>query len=341
MSAQSSSMHKIMGPARSAFGRMAGTSRSFVAAARLHPAGFAVPSAVIVVAIAFVTFVTAVVLRVIPPNLFGMGSPPIIQPSTSQPRHRPHQQPVVAGPPMLRPWGGSRGLGSIRSHGQGPGSDEASSLPTTLSTIPTLPITSLPRLTAGDNPTSISPATAPTIVSVTVGTSGSVTQVSQTATPVVRTTTTTLGQAVQGVTGTAAGTVGAVTGTVGAVTGTVGAVTGTVGAVTSTVGAVTSTVGAVTSTVGAVTSTVGAVTGTVGAVTNTVAVAAPAAQSAAPVSAQVSVGSSGSAAGGSADPASVSAQTPTVTATVTLSDPAGNGSPQPAVSLLVSVPGLG
>jgi len=337
MSAQSSSMHKIIGSARSTFDRMAGTSRSLVAAARLHPAGFAVPSAVIAVAVAFVTFVTAVVLRVIPPNLFGTGSPPIIQPSTSQSRHRPHQQPVLAGPPILGPWGGSRRHGSIGSHEQGPGSDGASAMPIALSTPPTLAITSGPRLISGHNPASSSPATTPTMVSVTVGASSPVAQVSQTAAPVVGTTAATVGQAVQGVTG----VVGAVTRTVGAVTSTVGAVTGTVGAVTSTVGAVTGTVGAVISPVGAVSSTVGAVAGTVGAVTNTVGVTASAAESAAPVGAQVSLGSSGSAAGGSPKPASVSGQTPTATVTVSVSDLTGNGSSQPAVSLSVSVPGLG
>src|SRR5580658_400788 len=276
MSAQSSSMHKIIGSVRSTFDRMAGTSRSLVAAARLHPAGFAVPSAVIAVAVTFVTFVTALVLRVIPPNLFGTGSPPIIQPSTSQPRHRPHQQPVLAGPPILGPSGGSRRHGSTGNHEQGPESDGASGMPIALSTTPTPPIASGPRLISGHNPASSSPATTPTIASVTVGTSGPVAQVSQTATPVVGTTAATVGQAVQGVTG----VVGTVTGTVGAVTGTVGAVTGTVRGVTSTGGAVTSTVGAVTGTVGAVTGTVGAAAGTVGAVTNTVGVTASVAESA-------------------------------------------------------------
>jgi hypothetical protein len=287
MSAQSFSMHKIIGSVRPPFGRMAGASRSLVAAARLHPAGFAVPSAVIAVAVAFVTFVTAVVLRVVPPNLFGTGSPPFIQPSTSQPRHRPHQQPVLAGPPIMGPWSGNRGHGSTGSHERGPGSYGAGAYPIALSTTRTLPITSAPRHISGHNAASSSPATTPTIVSVAVGTSGPVTQVSQTATPVVRTVAATVGQAVQGVTGAVTGTVGAVTGTVGAVAGTVagtvGAVTGTVGAVTGTVGAVTSTVGAVTSTVGAVTSTVGAVAGTVGAATNTVGVTASAAESVASV----------------------------------------------------------
>jgi hypothetical protein len=275
MSAQSSSMHKIIGSVRSPFGRMAGTSRSLVAAARLHPAGFAVPSAVIAVAVAFVTFVTAVVLRVVPPNLFGTGSPPFIQPSTSQARSHPHQQPVLTGPPIMGPWSGIREHGSTGSHEQGPGSYGAGAYPIALPTTPTLPITSAPRLISGHNPASCSPATTPTIVSVAVGTSGPVTP----ATPVVRTVAAAVGQVAQGVTG----VVGAVSGTVGAVTGTVGAVAGTVGAVTGTVGAVTSTVGAVTSTVGAVTSTVGAVAGTVGAVTNTVGVTASAAESAASV----------------------------------------------------------
>jgi len=284
MSAQSSNMRKIIGSVRSTFDRVEGTSRSLVAAARLHPAGFAVPSAVIAVAVAFVTFVTAVALRVIPPNLFGTGSPPIIQPSTSQPRHRPHQQPVLAGPPILGLSGGSRRHGSTGSHEQGPGSDGANATPMALPTLPTFPITSGPTLTAGNNPASSSPATTPTTVSVKVGASGPVTQVSRIATPAIRTTTTTVGQAVDGVIGTVTGTVGAVTGTVGAVAGTVGTVNGTVGAVTG---------------------AVGAVAGTVGAVTTT------------------------------------SAQTPTATATVSVSDLAGDGSSQPTVSLSVSVPGLG
>jgi hypothetical protein len=286
MSAQSSSVHKIIGSVRSPFGRMAGTSRSLVAAARLHPAGFAVPSAVIAVAVAFVTFVTAVVLRVVPPNLFGTGSPPFIQPSTSQARHRPHQQPVLAGPPIMGPGSGNRGHGSTGSYEQSPGSYGASAYPIALSGTPTPPITSAPRLISGHNPASSSAATTPTIVSVAVGTSGPVTEVSQAATPVVRTVAAPVGQAVQGVTGVigaVTGTAGAVTGTVGAVAGTAGAVAGTVGAVTGTVGAVAGTVGTVTSTVGAVTSTVGAVAGTVGAVTNTVGGTASAAESAASV----------------------------------------------------------
>ena len=309
MSAQTSNMHKIIGSVRYPFDRMARTSRSLVAAARLHPAGFAVPSAVIAVAVAFVTLVTAVVVRVLPPNLFGTGSPPIIQPSTSQPRHRPHQQPVLAGPPTLGPSGGSRWHNPTGSHEQSPGSDATSALPMTLATSPTLPTTSGPRLTAGHNPASSSQATTPGMVSVTVGTSGPVAQVSQTATPVVSTTETTVGQAVQGVTGvigTVTGTVGATTGAVSSVAGT--AVTGTVAAVTGTVASVTGTVASVTGTVATVTGTVGVVTGTVGAATNTAGVAASEAESA---------------------------------ATVSVSELAGNGPSQPAVSLPISVPGLG
>src|SRR5579862_5311877 len=109
MSAQSSSMHTIMGPVRAASGQITRTYRSVIGAARLHPAGFAVPSVVIVAAVAFITFVTAVVVRVIPPNLFGLGSPPFIQPSTSQPRHHVPAQPVAGGPPpLLRPSGGGQ-----------------------------------------------------------------------------------------------------------------------------------------------------------------------------------------------------------------------------------------
>src|SRR5579862_710286 len=83
MSAQSSNMRKIIGSVRSTFDRVAGTSRSLVAAARLHPAGFAVPSAVIAVAVAFVTFVTAVALRVIPPNLFATDQPAEYKPAAA------------------------------------------------------------------------------------------------------------------------------------------------------------------------------------------------------------------------------------------------------------------
>jgi hypothetical protein len=310
MSAQSSSMHKITGSVRSAFGRMAGTSRSFVAAARLHPAGVAVPSAVIAVAVAFVTFLTAVVVRVIPPNLFGSGSPPIIQPSASQPRHRLHQEPVVAGPPMLRHSGGSQAHSPAGSPGEGSGSNGAGAPPTTLSTYPTPPISSGLTPTAGTNPASGSPASTSVTVSVTVGTGSPVTRASQTAADAVGTTATTVGQAVQGTTGaieTVAGTVAGATGT--AVAGTVDTVTGTVDAVT----------------------------GTVDAVTGTVGLAASTGESGGPASAQVSVVSPASAATRSAHPASLSGQTP-ATATVSVSDPAGNGSSQPAVSLSVSVP---
>jgi hypothetical protein len=306
MSAQSSSMHKITGSVRS-------TARSIVAAARLHPAGFAVPSAVIVVAIALVTFVTAVVVRVVAPNLFGAGSPPYIHPSTSQPRHRPNPQPVLAGPPILGRAGRSQGQGPAGSRGHGSsgsrelasGSKGAGSPDAVLAAPATVPITSGPTSSAGHNPASTMPST----VSVTVSARGPVTEVSQTATGVVKTVTTTVGQAAQGVTG----AVGTVTGTVGAVTGTVGAVTGTVQAASGIVGAVTNTVGAV----------------------------ASAAESAAPVSVQVSVGSSSSAAGESAQSAALAEQTPAATATVSVCDPAGNDSPQPAVNVSVSVPGLG
>jgi hypothetical protein len=249
MSAQCSSMHTIMGSVRSTFGRVARTSRSFVAAARLHPAGFAVPSTVIVAAVVFVTFVTAIVIRVIPPNLFGAGSPPITQPSASQLRHRPHPQPVLAGPPILWPSGGSpaegRRHGSTGGRGQGPGSNGAGSPPLTF------PITPGRTPTAGPNPASGSPATTPATVSVGVANSGSATQVIPAATAVAGATATTVVQAAQGVTG----STGTVTGTGNAVTGTVSAAAGTLGA-------------AVTGTVSAVTGTVGAAAGTAAAVTN-------------------------------------------------------------------------
>jgi len=362
MSAQCSIMHKITTPVRSAFGQVASASRSVVAAARLHPAGFAVPSAVIVAAVAFVTFVTAVVVRVIPPNLFGLGSPPFIQPSTSQPRHRVHAQPVLAGPPILPLMGGIQRQGPAGSQGHS-GSNGAGSSSTTLSTAPVLPITSSPTFGPGQKPTSGSPATAPVIVSVPVVTSGTTTQVGQTVTGVVGTAVTTVGQAAQGVTG----AVETVTGTIGAATG---AVTGTVSAVTKTVSAAAGTAGAVTNTVAAAASAVKSVApvavsasvgdsgqgGSSSAVQATVA--APAVQagisagtSGTSASVQVSLGSSAQASGGSAaaDPASggpaatgsSTEQTPVATATASVPDMAGNGSSQPAVSLSVSLPGLG
>ena len=102
MSAQSSHVRKILGPSGSAVDRMTASSRSAVAAARLHPAGFAFPSMVIVAAVAFFTFVTAVVVRVFPPSLFGAGSPPTIQQAgTNAPKHRVQPQPALTGPPII------------------------------------------------------------------------------------------------------------------------------------------------------------------------------------------------------------------------------------------------
>jgi len=64
------------------------TSKSVLAAARTHPAGFAASSAVIVTAIVLFTLVTSGILPVIPPGRFGPGPAPVLQPVTGQPRHR-------------------------------------------------------------------------------------------------------------------------------------------------------------------------------------------------------------------------------------------------------------
>jgi hypothetical protein len=81
-----------------------------VAAARAHPAGVAAPSAVIVTAIVLLTFVTSVIAPSIPPDLFGGGSAPAIQPGPAQQRHRIlPQQPVLTGPPILPSLSGSLG----------------------------------------------------------------------------------------------------------------------------------------------------------------------------------------------------------------------------------------
>src|ERR1700736_5160386 len=65
------------------------TSRSVAAAARLHPAGVAVPSAVLATAIVLFTLVTSVTIRVIPPpSAFGSRSAQAATPSTGQPRYQ-------------------------------------------------------------------------------------------------------------------------------------------------------------------------------------------------------------------------------------------------------------
>ena len=98
---------------------MYATSRSVVAAARAHPAGVAAPSAVIVTAIALLTFVTSVLPPSIPPSLFGGGSAPVLQPNPSQPRHRVlPQHPVPTGPPILPGLPGSLGQGAPGTAGQ-------------------------------------------------------------------------------------------------------------------------------------------------------------------------------------------------------------------------------
>ena len=95
------------------------TSRSVVTAARAHPAGVAAPSAVIVTAIVLLTFVTSVIAPSIPPDLFGGGSAPAIQPGPGQPRHRVlPQYPVPTGPPILPSLSGSLGQGAPGAAGK-------------------------------------------------------------------------------------------------------------------------------------------------------------------------------------------------------------------------------
>lgn len=95
-------MHEILSRGGLAIDRTKATSRSVAAAARVHPAGVAVPSAGVVTAIVIFTFVMAAVIPALPPGLFGSGSPPAIQAGTSQSRHRVQpQQPVLTGPPIL------------------------------------------------------------------------------------------------------------------------------------------------------------------------------------------------------------------------------------------------
>jgi hypothetical protein len=95
-------MHEILSRGGLAIDRTKATSRSVAAAARVHPAGVAVPSAGVVTAIVIFTFVMAAVIPALPPSLFGAGSPPAIQAGTSQSRHRVQpQQPVLTGPPIL------------------------------------------------------------------------------------------------------------------------------------------------------------------------------------------------------------------------------------------------
>src|SRR5690348_8556336 len=88
---------------------MHATSRSFVAAARTHPAGIAAPSAVIVTAIILFTLVTSVIVPSIRPGLFGIGSAPAIPPSPDHTRHRVQPQPVLTGQPILPALTGSLG----------------------------------------------------------------------------------------------------------------------------------------------------------------------------------------------------------------------------------------
>jgi hypothetical protein len=104
------------------------TSRSVVAVARAHPAGVAVPSAVVATAIVLFTFVTSVIVPALSPGLFGVGSPPAIQPGTDQPRHRIQPQPVLTGPPILPSLRSSLGGSAPKLTGRAP--QPSSSLPT-------------------------------------------------------------------------------------------------------------------------------------------------------------------------------------------------------------------
>jgi hypothetical protein len=108
-------MHKILGRVAEAgrlsaaslgfaVGRAKITSRSAAAAARLHPAGVAVPSAVLAAAIVLFTFVTSVTIRVIPPpSAFGSGSAQAATPSTGQPRYQIQPQRPVQPVEVVQP----------------------------------------------------------------------------------------------------------------------------------------------------------------------------------------------------------------------------------------------
>jgi hypothetical protein len=111
-------MQKILGRAGGL-----GAGRSVAAAARVHPAGFAVPTAVLVTAVVLFTFVTSIAVRVIPPpSSSGSGSAQAVSPSTGQLRHRvqPERrvQPVRAGQLGVTGNPGQNARSLTGSHGQ-------------------------------------------------------------------------------------------------------------------------------------------------------------------------------------------------------------------------------
>jgi hypothetical protein len=79
---------------------VAAAVRPVAAAARLHPAGVAVPSAVLATGIVLFTFVKSATIPVVPPP-GGSGPGPVsaVWPGTGQPHH--HLRPRQAGPPGL------------------------------------------------------------------------------------------------------------------------------------------------------------------------------------------------------------------------------------------------
>jgi LysM repeat protein len=81
---------------------IAGAVRSVAAAARVHPAGIAVPSAVLAAGIVLFTFVESATIRDAPTGGSGPGSVDAARPSTGQPRHclQP-RQPGPSGQPAL------------------------------------------------------------------------------------------------------------------------------------------------------------------------------------------------------------------------------------------------
>jgi hypothetical protein len=77
---------------------VAAAVRPVVAAARVHPAGVAVPGVVLVTGIVLFTFVESATMRVVPPpGGSGPGSVSAARPGTGQPHHR--LQPRQPGPP--------------------------------------------------------------------------------------------------------------------------------------------------------------------------------------------------------------------------------------------------
>jgi len=87
---------------------VAGAVRPVTAAARVHPAGVAVPGAVLAAGIVLFTFVESATLRAVPPpGGSGPGPVPAARPGTGQPDHR--LQPQPSGPPGQAALPGSPG----------------------------------------------------------------------------------------------------------------------------------------------------------------------------------------------------------------------------------------